>query len=56
LRFEPASRRQGDAMRNELPEGPVLDEAESPDRPSELVAYQEKRTVWIGVRPKGSPR
>jgi hypothetical protein len=30
LRFEPPSRRKGDAVRNDLPEGPVLDEAESP--------------------------
>ena len=41
-------------MRNELPEGLVLDEAESPDGPLELVAYQEKGTVWIGVKAKGS--
>ena len=45
---------RGDAVRNELPEGLVLDEAESPDGPLELVAYQEG-TVWIGVKPKGSP-
>ena len=42
-------------MRNELPEGLVLDEAESPDGPLELVAYEEKGTVWIGVKPKDSP-
>jgi hypothetical protein len=54
LRFEPASRRNGDTV-NELPEGLVLDESESPDGALELVAYQEKGTVWIGVKPKGSP-
>ena len=38
MRFEPASLRQGGAVRNELPEGLVLDEAESRDGPLELVA------------------
>lgn len=42
-------------MTNELPEGLVLDEAESPDGPLELVAYQDTGTVWIGVKPRGSP-
>ena len=42
-------------MRDELPEGLVLDEATSPEGPLELVAYQERGTIWIGVRPKGSP-
>lgn len=42
-------------MRNELPEGLVLDETDSPDGSLELVAYQEKGTVWVGVKPKGSP-
>src|SRR5512132_2187291 len=55
LRFEPASRRKGSAVRNELPEGLVLDEAESPGGALQLVAFQEKGTVWIGVKPKGSP-
>jgi hypothetical protein len=40
---------------NTLPDGVVLDEADSPDGALELVAYQAKGTVWIGVRPKGSP-
>jgi hypothetical protein len=30
MRFEPASRRKGNAVRNDVPEGPILDEAESP--------------------------
>jgi hypothetical protein len=42
-------------MRNELPEGIALDEATSPDGLLELVAYEERGTIWIGVRPKGSP-
>jgi hypothetical protein len=42
-------------VRNELPEGQVLDEAESPDGALQLVAYLEKGTVWIGVKSKGSP-
>jgi hypothetical protein len=45
---------EGDAARNELPEGLVLDEAESPGGALQLVAYQEKGTVWIGVKPKGA--
>jgi hypothetical protein len=55
LRFEPASRRRGDAVRNELPEGLVLDEAESPGGALQLLSYQEKGIVWIGVKPKGLP-
>jgi hypothetical protein len=42
-------------VRDELPEGQVLDEAESPDGALELVAYQERGTTWVGVRSKGSP-
>lgn len=42
-------------MGNELPEGIALDEATSPGGVLELVAYEESGTVWIGVRPKGSP-
>lgn len=42
-------------MRNELPEGTVLDEAMSPGGALELVAYKERGTVWIGVKPKGLP-
>jgi hypothetical protein len=41
-------------MRNELPEGLVLDEADSPDGPLQLVAYQDRGTIWIGVKQKGS--
>jgi hypothetical protein len=41
-------------MKKELPEGLVLDEAESPGGALQLVAYQEKGTVWIGVKPKGA--
>jgi len=41
-------------VRNELPKGLVLDEAEYPDGHLELVAYQEKGTVGIGVKAKGS--
>jgi hypothetical protein len=33
----------------------VLDEGPSPGGALELVAYEHKGTVWIGVRPKGSP-
>lgn len=42
-------------MKDELPEGQILDEADSPGGVLELVAYQEEGTIWIGVRPKGSP-
>jgi hypothetical protein len=42
-------------MRDELPEGLTLDEADSPGGVLELVAYQEGGTIWIGVKPKGSP-
>jgi hypothetical protein len=40
---------------DQLPDGVVLDEAVSPGGPLELVAYQAEGTVWIGVKPKGSP-
>jgi hypothetical protein len=42
-------------MRNELPEGLILDEAESPGGTLQLVAYQEGGTVWIGVKLKEGP-
>ena len=42
-------------MRNELPEGLVLDEAESPGGALQLVVYSERGTVWIGVRSTGTP-
>lgn len=38
-----------------LPEGMVLDEAASPGGPLELVVYEAEGTVWVGVRPRGSP-
>jgi hypothetical protein len=41
-------------MRNELPEGLVLDESESPGGTLELVAYRERGTIWIGVKREGS--
>lgn len=41
-------------MRDELPDGLVLDEAGSPGGALQLVAYQEGGTVWIGVKPKGA--
>ncbi len=37
---------------NQLPDGVVLDEAASPGGVLELVAYKDKGTVWVGVRPK----
>jgi hypothetical protein len=38
-----------------LPDGILLDEASSPGGTLELVAYEAEGTVWIGVRPKGTP-
>jgi hypothetical protein len=53
-RLHPTTDQEVDEVGNELPEGQVLDEAESPEGSIELVAYQERGTIWIGVRSKGS--
>jgi hypothetical protein len=42
-------------MRNESPDGLVLDGAESPGGDLQLVIYQERGAIWIGVKPEGSP-
>jgi hypothetical protein len=69
LRFEPASRRKGDAVRNDVPEGPILDEAECPGgaltrsapRPHQLEVlvserYQDRPELLQGLDRRAADR